>query len=117
MVRHAQFLSVGAVGVLRHAAVGELNAHRVVAQAVVHPRYTTPGIAHEGARGVVGEGVLLPGYAVEVRGARIRHPRGVVAHADEHVALVRHVEVIYQPEAVYVIDQPAEHFVSAMYFV
>ena len=113
----AQLLARRAVDVPRHAAVGELDADGVVQLVVVYPCYPTPGIAHEGARGVVGEGVLLPGYAVEVRGTRVGIAGGVVAHADEHVALVRHVEVIYQPEAVYVIDQPAEHFVSAMYFV
>ena len=51
MVRHAQFLPGGAVGVLRHAAVGELNADGVVETVVALVRY--PSIAHEGARAVV----------------------------------------------------------------
>ena len=117
LVDDAQLFTCCAVDVFGHAAFGELDADGVVQLVVVYPRYPAPGIAHEGARGVVGEGVLLPGYAVEVRGSRVWEAGGDVAHADEHVALVRHVEVIYQPEAVYVIDQPAEHFVSAMYFV
>ncbi len=99
MVRHAQLLARRAVDVPRHAAVGELDADGVVVQVVVYPRYPAPGIAHEGARGVVGEGVLLPGYAVEVRGARVGIAGGFVAHADEHVAHIRHVQVVHLHEA------------------
>ena len=113
----AQFLACGAVDVPSHAAVGELDADGVVQTVVVYPRYPAPGIAHEGAVGVVGEGIL-PRHPVEVRGSRVWKARGYVAHAREHVALVRHVEVVYQPEAaMQVVDQPAEHFVSTMYFI
>ena len=111
------FLARGAIDVLRYIAVGELYADGVVLPVVVYPRYPAPGVAHEGARSVVGERVLTR-HPVEVRGSRVWKARGYVAHAREHVALVRHVEVVYQPEAaMQVVDQPAEHFVSTMYFI
>ena len=83
------------VDVPGHAAVGELDADGVVQAVVVYPRYPAPRVAHEGARAVVGEGILTR-HPVEVRGARVWKAGGVVAHAREHVALVRHVEVIDQ---------------------
>ena len=117
LVDDAQFLPRRAVDVPGHAAIGELDADGVVQTVVVYPRYPAPGVAHEGARSVVGERVLTR-HPVEVRGSRVWKAGGYVAHAREHVALVRHVEVVYQPEAaMQVVDQPAEHFVSTMYFI
>ena len=117
LVDDAQFLPRRTVDVPGHAAVGELDADGVVQTVVVYPRYPAPGVAHEGARSVVGERVLTR-HPVEVRGSRVWKAGGVVAHACEHVARVRHVEVVYQPEAaMQVVDQPAEHFVSTMYFI
>ena len=107
LVCDAQLLARRAVDVPGHAAVGELDADGVVQAVVVYPRYPAPRVAHEGARAVVGEGILTR-HPVEVRGARVWEAGGVVAHAREHVALVRHVEVI---------DQTVEYFVSTMYFV
>ena len=43
-VRDPQLLARGAVDVPRHAAVGELDAHGIVHQVVVYPRYPAPGI-------------------------------------------------------------------------
>ena len=114
----AQFLPRRTVDVPGHAAVGELDADGVVQAVVVYPRYPASGVAHEGARGVVGEGINLPEHPVEVRGTRIGITGGAVANAREHVAHVRLAEVVDQPEAaVQVVDQPAEHFVSTMYFI
>ena len=107
-VRHAQFLSRRAVDVPRHAAVGELYADGVAAEVVVCPRYTAPGVAHEGTRIVVGEGIFLPAHTVEVRGVGVGKVEGTVAHTHKPVALVGHPEVIHQPEgAVQVIREPA----------
>ena len=107
-VRHAQFLARRAVDVPRHAAVGELYAHGVAAVVVVYPRHPAPRVARERARGVVGQGMLLPGCRAEVRGVRVGKVRGTVAHTHKPVALVGHPEVIHQPEgAVQVIREPA----------
>ena len=57
----AQFLARRAVDRPRHAAVGELDADGVVAKVVVYPSYPATSAAHEGARAVVREGVLLAG--------------------------------------------------------
>jgi len=43
-VRDPQLLARGAVDVPGHAAVGELDAHGIVHQVVVYPRYPAPGI-------------------------------------------------------------------------
>ena len=51
MVRHAQLLPGGTVGVSCLVAVGELDADGVVETVVALVRY--PSIAHEGARAVV----------------------------------------------------------------
>jgi len=53
LVDDAQFLARRAVDVLRHAAVGELDADGVVQTVVAYVRYPAPGIAHEGAGAVV----------------------------------------------------------------
>ena len=71
LVHDAQLLARGAVYVFRYVAVGELDAHGVVPRVVAYPRYPAPGVAHERASAVVGEGVLLPRHPVEVRGARV----------------------------------------------
>ena len=108
LVDDAQFLTRRAVDVLCHIAIGELDAHGVVQQVVVYPRYPPPGVAHEGAGVVVGEGVHLTGHPVEVRCTRVGIAGGTVTHTGKHVARIRHGKVVNQPEgAVYVIDKPA----------
>ena len=72
LVRDAQLLTRGAIDIPRHVAVGELDADRVVAQVIVYPCYPASCVAHEGARAVVGQRILLPGNPVEVRRAGIR---------------------------------------------
>ena len=49
----AELLSRRAVDVLRHFAIGELNADGGVQTVVAYVRYPAPGIAHEGACAVV----------------------------------------------------------------
>lgn len=108
LIDDAQFLARGAIDILRHVAVGELDTHGVVPQVVVYPRYLAPCIAHEGACVVVGEGILPHGHPVEVSGTSVGIPGGIVPHACEHVALVRHIEIINQAEtAMHVIHQSA----------